>query len=88
MAMAEIPGICTAAFGILFVLRSIKKESVKDAVIAAVFMTLSNGFRYESWVISGLLFIIILIHRQYRTASIYAVVAVSFPVISLKTEIT
>lgn len=81
MAMAEIPGICAAAFGILFVLRSIKKESVKDAVIAALFMTVSNGFRYESWVISGLLFIIILIHRQYRMASIYAVVAVSFPVI-------
>jgi hypothetical protein len=81
MAMAEIPGICTAAFGLLFVMRSIKRESLKDAVVAALFMTLSNGFRYESWVISGLLFIIFLLYRQYRVASIYAVIAVSFPVI-------
>lgn len=79
MAMAEIPGLCFAAFGLLFVMRSIKNQSLKDAVIAALFMTVSNGFRYESWVISGLLFVILLLFRQYRTAPIYALIAVAFP---------
>lgn len=56
-----------------------KTNKIKQIIFAGIFLTIACGFRYEAWLISAFVGVIILIHSKFKEALIYGLIVSSFP---------
>lgn len=81
MAMAGVPYISFVIWAMYFAQKTAESGKQKHAILSGVFITIAAGFRYEAWVISGLLFWMIALQGQRKTLIFYTVIAASYPAI-------
>jgi hypothetical protein len=81
MAMAGVPYISFVIWAVYFAQKTVETSRLKHAVLAGLFITIAAGFRYEAWVISGLLFWMMALQGQRKTLISYTIIAASYPAV-------
>lgn len=81
MAMAGVPYISFVIWAMYLAQKTVETSRLKHAVLAGLFITIAAGFRYEAWVISGLLFWMMALQGQRKTLISYTIIAASYPAV-------
>lgn len=83
MALSEIPYLFFLAMTVNLISKGIRENKNIYIILAGFSITIASGFRYESWIITFLIFCLFLYGKKSKEGFTFAFVAAVFPVIWL-----
>lgn len=81
LGLAEIPFLFFIAVTINLLSKSIRENSFQSILLAGGSMTIAAGFRYDAWLLIGILGLTLLLFKEWKKAFLFGFIASIFPVV-------
>ncbi len=83
LALAETPYLFFVSLSVYLVYKGLKEEKISYVFFGGIMSSIAGGFRYESWILSTLLALLILIKYSKKNFFVFSITAFAFPCIWL-----
>lgn len=87
LALSETPYLFFLVLSLNFLLKGIQKNSYLFILFSGLSITIAGGFRYEAWVLAGILGLLLLLLHKWKQALLFLCIAFIFPIIWLTTSV-